>query len=323
MGYTNYGSAKDGENVSSRNGIDSGVNQPSFIGFRGTEDLGNGLKAGFNMQYRLNPDNGEFVGSGSSARDTFLFVQGGFGTVAAGRLTTPQEAFLGSIDPFASAGIVGYGESYTRGAQLINGSAVTRLNNTVAYISPAFSGLTVTAAYSWSALADESNGNKSAGGDARVWALSPVYKNGPLVVGANYHQVKLKTTAGDGDKETVWDLGASYDFGVAKLAAAYGQDKVEFEGESEKVKQWFVGVTVPVGAAGKVMATYGEAELKKVSGAEVDRWAVGYTHDLSKRTMAYATYGSLDLGREADEIGFKGYKSAYERGIGVGLQHRF
>ncbi|MGQ5488687.1 porin [Thauera sp. ZXT1-4] len=343
MGYTNFGSSKDGVNVSSRNGIDSGVKDPSFIGFRGVEELGNGLKAGFDLQQRINPENGEYYSSGASARDNILFLSGGFGTVAAGRMTTPQEKLLGSIDPFASANTVaGYGEGYTRGAQLITGGATTRLDNTVAYVSPSFSGLTVTVAYTWDALGQESNGNEGtfapldpsaptdaeilAGVDAQVWAVSPVYKNGPLTLGANYHKVELKSSNAvlNSIEETVWDLAAAYDFGVVKLSAAYGQDKIEGDGDSAKVKQWFVGASAPIGAAGAVQLVYGQAELDE-SGvdAEIDRWAVGYTHALSKRTTAYAMYGQLDLGNDADLIGFTGYKSAYERGLGLGVQHRF
>jgi len=330
MGYTNMGSSKDGLNVGSRNGIDSGVKDPSFVGFRGVEDLGNGLKAGFDLQQRLNPDSGEFYSAGGSARDNILFVQGGFGTVAMGRMTTPQDKLLGAVDPFASANnFVGYGETYTRGAQLLTRGATTRLSNSVAYVSPTFSGLTVTGVYSWNATGDESWNNEAqtaTGYDAEAFAISPVYKNGPLTVGFNYHQIKLNSVnaAIDGTKEKVWDLAAAYDFNVVKVGAAYGQDKVEYSGGgSDKVKQWFVGATVPVSAAGAVMASYGETEMDNAAEVEADRWALGYTHALSKRTTAYALYGSLDLGDNAAVLGITGFKGAYERGVGVGLQHRF
>ncbi len=317
MGYS-YSGSHSGD-AESRNGIDSGLLQPSFIGFKGTEDLGNGLKVGFDVQTRLNFDTNEerdYIES-SSRRDSYLFLSGGFGTVAAGRLTTPQNAFLGSLDPFLDSAITGFSTNYTQGAGLLNfvlsGKAdpVTRLDNTVAYISPSFSGLTVTVAYTASALNDERADDDL---DANIWAVSPVYKNGPLTLGANYHKVKVDAIDAT---ETVWDLGAAYDFGVVKLAAAYGQDKLELGGDDGKVKQWFLAATVPVSAAGNVVLAYGQQEIDDVDDSNNDRFSIGYHHSLSKRTTVYAQYGDYDI--EENSLAGEGYESKF----GLGVRHTF
>ncbi|ENO75049.1 porin [Thauera sp. 63] len=311
MGYT-YSGSHSGD-AESRNGIDSGQLQPSFIGFKGTEDLGNGLKVGFDFQTRLNIDTNEeldFAGS-NSRRDAFLFLSGGFGTVAAGRLTTPQNAFLGSLDPFLDSAITGFSTNYTQGAALLAGTNITRLDNTVAYISPSFSGLKVTAAYTASALNNEQADDDL---DANIWAISPVYSNGPLTVGANYHRVKLD--AADAT-EKVWDLGAAYDFGMVKLSAAYGQDKLEVGSDDAKVKQWFVAATVPVSAAGNVLLAYGQQEIDDVDNSNNDRFSIGYHHSLSKRTTVYAQYGDYDI--EENSLAGEGYESKF----GLGVRHTF
>ncbi|AWI79576.1 porin [Parazoarcus communis] len=321
MGYVNFGDSKT-SGVDSRNAIDSGLYAPSYLGFKGVEDLGNGLKVGFDFQTRLNIDRNEQrdqVSSGSR-RDAYLYVAGGFGTVAAGRLTTPQDSLLGSVDPMGSSVMAGYQLTYNQGANLL-GANVTRLDNVLAYISPSFGGFKVTVAYTGNGIGEESNGNESAAGDARIWAISPVYSNGPLTVGLNYHRVEMQSTvaAVDGLTEKVWDVAAAYDFGVVKLSAAYGGDKLDNNGGD--VRQWFVGASIPVSTAGKVGLVYGRSDDDDRSNAEDSRWAVGYTHDLSKRTMAYAQYGSMDIDSNSRNTGYNG--AMYERALGVGLLHKF
>ncbi|HHY49544.1 MAG TPA: porin [Alphaproteobacteria bacterium] len=313
-GRVDMGYSFKGDNVNSaiddRNGFDSSLLAPSFIGFKGVEDLGNGLKVGFDVQTRLDFDVNEerdFLAS-PSRRDAFLYVAGGFGTVAMGRLTTFQDSLLGSVDPMVNSAL-GYAGTWTQAASGL-GYDNSRLDNVLAYISPNFSGLTVKAAYTFNA-----NGQETGNGDVEVWAVSPVYQNGPLMVGANYHQVDVD---GANAEETVWDLAAAYDFGMVKLSAAYGEDETEIGANSETVKQWFVGATVPVGAAGKVALVYGEQENDDVANSQTERWGIGYTHDLSKRTTLYAQYGSYDY----DTNSFDGL-SGYEDGFIAGIQHRF
>jgi len=344
LGYSYWGSNVDSD-VGNRNAIDSNGQKTSFLGFKGAEDLGNGLKAGFDMQYRLNPDQGNFDGTGSR-RDVFVYLNGGFGTVALGRLTHFQDSLLTSVDPFGASNLTGYGGSWTQGANLVgllaneatassvgDGGRTTRLDNVIAYISPNFSGLTVKAAFTKDGIGNESKGNEAnlsatSLPDAQVWAISPVYQNGPLTVGANYHEVELQSAqvGVDGIEEKVWDLAAAYDFGMVKLSAAYGQDKLTAAGENLKVKQWFVGASAPVGAAGKVALVYGQNEIDNESNSDTTRWALGYTHNLSKRTSVYAEYVDYDYEENGlggiGKVGL-GNSDGYERGLGVGLVHTF
>ncbi|MBV2204918.1 MAG: porin [Pseudomonas sp.] len=323
--------------VGSKTSIDSGIANGNRLGFRGTEDLGNGLKAGFVLEQGFYVDQGTGRGDGMVSRQSYLSLGGGFGTVLAGRVYTFQDQLRGTFDPFGNGTVGQIGNVY---------AAEVRLNNTVAYVSPNFSGFTVKAAYS-TEMGDNQSGASGAFmgsgsgttnealenyGDTTVFAISPMYQNGPLTLALNYHQAEAQDVAPvDKYELTNWDIGASYDFGVAKLAAMYGNREADDNvGTYMDRDQWMVGVTVPVGAAGAVLASWTQAEDDKLGGAEARQWALGYTHALSKRTGLYAVYA--DIKNDAGNAGAKlnaavGDASnggeGYQEGFQVGLRHSF
>ncbi len=322
MGFQ-HTSSSDTSTFKSRSGLDSGMLNGSRIGFKGVEDLGNGLKVSFVQENAVGAD----VGSGPTmTRQSLLALSGGFGTVAAGRQYTPQYGLVSSIDPFGT-GTVG-DVTYGRGVYVMGAAAAPttiRLNNLGAYVSPTFSGFNVIAGYTAAGLTDEAVTLKGAdSANAKVWAINPNYANGPIKAGLNYHQVKIDALD---YKDKVWDLGASYDFGVAKLAGLYGQMKNTTAGFDTKTKQYMLGVTVPVGAAGNVLASYSrnkttdEASLN----AKASKYALGYTHNLSKRTTAYVAYAKISTNSDAE--GAFSVRAAgtddYTSGLNIGLRHNF
>ena len=301
------------DGVGSRTAIDSGMQSGNRLGFKGTEDLGNGLKAGFVLEQGFFVDNGQSRNDGNWSRQSFLSLSGGFGTVALGRMYSPQYNLLASVDPFGT-GTVGQANNLYANE--------TRLSNAAAYVSPSFSGLNVTVAYSTQAngTLQEAADNT---GDVQVWAISPVYQNGPLMVGLNYHQMQANDVTPD-PKTKVWDIGGSYDFGVAKLAAIYGNRDTDNGNEGD---YWMIGVSAPVGAAGKVMASYNSASIDvgAADDQEARQWAVGYEHSLSKRTNLYAAYA--DIKNEDGATFSTGDASngglGYQEGLSVGVRHKF
>ena len=302
------------DSIGSRTGVDSGQQSGNRLGFKGTEDLGNGLKAGFVLEQGFFVDNGQSRSDGNFSRQSYVSLSGGFGTVALGRLYSPQFNLLGAVDPFG-----------TGTAGQVNNLYVndTRLSNTIAYITPNFSGITVTAAYS--AQADgikQENADNT--GDLQAWAISPVYSNGPLMVGLNYHQIQANDVTPD-PKTKVWDIGGTYDFGMVKVAAMYGNRDTDSAQESDF---WMLGATVPVGAAGKVLLSYTSAETNVVGAAadrESEQWAIGYTHDLSKRTNLYAAYADIDNenGASASVGDASNGGLGYQQGLTIGVRHMF
>ncbi|OMG56669.1 hypothetical protein BJN45_03395 [Azonexus hydrophilus] len=306
MGYINAKANNAGTSKQSFSGIQSGNQMGSRVGFRGTEDLGNGLKALFTLEYGLNAD----VGAGSwtgTARQSFLGLTGNFGTAVAGRLQNPGYNFASKYDVLGAAVWSPVGQlSDNAGLSISARDGLGRLDNAVAYISPSFSGLTIIAAH---AFGEQVKNNPIRGADTdpqAVWALAAEYTLGDLNVGAVYH--KLNDIGGTDSAQAEHDraeyaLGASYDFKVVKLSALYqraSDDNVgNVRSDDDSTKLWQVGVGVPVGAKGMVEVAYGRYKNDRDNGrADLDAkaWGVNYEHSLSPRTVAYVGYGRLNNG---------------------------
>ena len=321
-GLVDMGVSYRGDNivngVGSKTAIDSGMDSGSRLGFRGVEDLGNGLKAGFVLEQGLNVDRGTSAQGGRSyGRQSYLSLGGGFGTFILGRINTPQKNLQDAFDPFGGGTVGQMTNIYTQ--------AVSRLDNTAAYITPNFGGLTVTAAYSTQVSGQELVDNT---GDVRAWAISPRYTNGPLDIGLNYQRAKQHGVSG-ATANKVWDLAAAYDLGVAKLSAMYGQNKDN--PQWEKATFWMVGATVPVGPAGKVLVSYNRAKAEDV-GANKDsgrssQWALGFVHAQSEPTEIYTAYADINNKNEdvifADSGDSSNAGEGYQRGFNLGIRHRF
>lgn len=348
-GVVDYGYQWTGDSrvsgVDSRSALDGGVSAGNRIGFKGTEDLGNGLKAGF--VYEMGFGRSETSGGTISSlnRQSYVSLSGGFGTVALGRQYAPQHLMIvQNIDPF------GFGKGTVASlANVYKGDA--RLDNLVAYVSPNWGGFSFVAGWTNNFANDESIGNGygfDANANGRAWAFSPSYKNGPIYVGANFHQIHFNAVQGSTavattslDAIKVWDLAGTYDFGVVKLGAIYGvrDEQGTVAAADVKFKQWAVTAAVPVGAAGKIQAVYGrrKAEFDSGSDGKSSQWGVGYEHALSKRTAIYTAYADVNNNNAAETVR-GGYAAAnitdategngvagggYERGFNVGIRHSF
>lgn len=323
--------------VGSKTSIDSGIANGNRLGFRGTEDLGNGLKAGFVLEQGFFVDQGTGRGDGAMSRQSYLSLAGGFGTVLAGRVYAFQDSLKFAIDPFGNGTVGQVGNVY---------AGEVRLNNTVAYVSPDFSGFSVKLAYSTEIGDNQSGGsgafmgsglgttneNTANAGDVTVFAINPMYVNGPLTLGLNYHVAEAQDVPAASARElTNYDLAAAYDFGVVKVSALFGNRTIDAAGvEVNDRDQWMIGLTAPVGANGKVLASWTEAEDDRLGGAEARQWALGYTHALSKRTGLYAVYADIknDDGSAGQTLGAtvgdaSNGGEGYQEGFQVGLRHSF
>lgn len=291
-------------------GVVNGVLSGSRIGFRGTEELGNGLKAVFVLEQGFDIGNGvasPAVGSDEKVADTagktlvdgdsvfsrqaYVGLSGSFGTVSVGRQYAPGYFF--NYDSTAGAS-VGPQSLLSNGAGMsITPNSAARWDNSVAYTG-SFSGLTARAIYSMKAIETDPNPN-----DDDAYGLSLDYANGPLAVGAVY-QVMQKGGAEDQEE---WGLGGSYNFGIVKLVGSYQQaDGLGFAKNSE-ADVWQIGLVVPVGAAGNVHVAYGEADFDNVKDSGAESWSIAYTHALSKRTTAYAAYNNTENEKATGKFG--------------------
>jgi len=258
----------------------SGINS-SRLGFRGEEDLGGGMKAGFWLEGQLYND----VGQGANATTPFNFqrratvsVMGGFGEVRIGRDYTPSFWNTTVFDPFGTNGV---GQSMTPGmgpAGATNTNAV-RANNSVGYFLPGNLG----GIYGQAMMAMGENTASVKTNNYTGFRVG--YAAGPLNVAYAYGKTEGATDAADTKYS---NLGASYDLGVANLMVTWAEEKT---GAGAKTTGQLIGATMPMGA-GQIRAAYSRYNVA-ASSDDWNKLAIGYVHNLSKRTALYATYARV------------------------------
>jgi len=312
-----FGSSKNNDYT----GVVGGVLSGNRIGFRGTEDLGNGLKAVFQLENGFDIGNGvasPAVGGDSVfSRQAYVGLQGAFGTVSLGRQYAP--GYFANYDA-ALAGLLSPQSTLTSQAGLtITPNSGARWDNSVVYTGT-FGAVSTRAIYS--AFTQESETLASNESSDDRWGLGVDYANGPVKVGAVYHS--LKQVGSDSQKE--WYVGGEYNFGVLALAGSY-QSARDFGAADTDKRVWNLGVMVPVGAAGKVLVSYGNLKERDLDDRDVKNWMVGYTHALSKRSTAYAGYNRTsndDAATFGALNGTIGAEAGEDAGIFVvGMRHAF
>ena len=334
----------------------------SYIGFRGTENLGNGLNALFQFESDAKFDNG---GSLSTSRDSFVGLGGNFGKVLLGTLTAPTRALGARLDVNTGEGIssntavlgkLGGALSYGDGLKgLVTGSGINQFNangrsndttslfdsrhkNAIAYVSPSFSGFQATAAY----MANENKSEGAAPINTSAYDLGLTYDNGPIYIGGTYAEVRVKNDVASflpaDTKVKEARLGGMYDFGVATIRGLYARTKLEGSGTDVKQNVWGLGGTYNVTANGRITAQYYSANDLDGTGADDNTGAkfytIGYEHSLSKRTMLKANYAYLKNDSMTSTNGAGGYDFGYNSsgfagdeikvsGLQLGLRHAF
>ena len=316
-----------------------GGNVNSRLGFRGVEDLGNGLKATFNLESGFSADDGtNYMGQDGLAftRTSTVGLAGNFGEVRLGRMLTSSYLAVSRYDAFGDTGI---------GASLAWNIPQTgyapRTENAISYTSPNFSGFKFGAEYGF--------GEKKDARDSRYIGVGATYDNGPLSLGLGFDRINnvgyaaavpagtnpVTTAVAEklGDDLTSWQLGGSYNFGVAKLLSFYKHtnEKNVATGNKDKFKTFGLGVTAPVGAAGEVKVAYNDYRLSPNAGKtqKANQLSLGYVHNLSKRTALYGTYAYI---KNKDGLAFQlngamagaGLKDGEKQhGLQLGVRHAF
>lgn len=299
--YYARSTATDADSVTSING---GGQSGSRIGFKGTEDLGNGLKAMFVLEYGLNNDVDAGVGE-NLARQQLIGLTGSFGTFVAGRAQTAGYDFACGTSTLAGSALDSQAKLGV--STLLTCGGAGRQNNAVAYISPSFGGLTFAVNH---ARVTE------AGNDANGTLLSASYANGPLKAAVTWGGIDFKG-APDSDE---WGVRASYDFGVATVGGHWQNSDV---GNTDDDK-WQIFGAIPVSANGAVHLQYA---ANNMDGDDNDSkaWTIAYTHSLSKRTNVYTGYTRVtNEDGVARAAGFATPSAGGNSGVfALGLRHSF
>lgn len=312
-----YGLTKTGGNVNSR------------LGFRGVEDLGNGLKATFNLEAGVSVDDGKdyFTGNGMAFRRTSTVgLAGSFGEVRFGRMLTSSYLAVSRYDAFGDTGAGG--SLAWSGGQ--TGYSV-RAENAISFTSANYDGFKFGGEYGF--------GEKKKARDGRYIGVGANYDNGPLSLGLGFDRVNnvggTSIPPALGEDLTTWHLGGAYNFGVAKLMSFYKHtdEKNVFTGTKDKFKTFGLGVTAPVGAAGQVKVAYNNYRLSPNAGKtqKANQLSLGYVQNLSKRTALYGTYAylknnkkngiGLQLNGAMTGAGLS--KNGVQHGLQLGIRHAF
>jgi predicted porin len=350
--YSQGNAAGGGKNKFS--GI-SNINAGNRLGFKGEEALGNGLKAVFTLEYGLDIDKNEGVGTGGlNARQQFVGLSSNFGTVSLGRQYAPGFNATANNDALEATDMGIQSSLSVYAGNSITPNSPARYNNSIAYTSNNLSGFTVSAIYGFGESTDTSgnslrtfNDNQISTTDNGKLGLGLNYANGPINLDAVYQsrqnvRLSVPLTPGTGDDINEWYLGGSWDFKVVKAYASYqaldnnnrGDVLTPYENAfiAKKNDIWTVGLSVPVFSNGLVGLSYGKLSVDNRNAPDGDSWGWGamYTHNLSKRTALYAAYTYFDNDSDSVPVqtqvaGGSGVGALGESNytFGAGIRHSF
>jgi predicted porin len=334
------GSSKVESNVNGVNSsltttrLDSNGVSTSRFGFKGSEDLGGGLKANFQLEQGINVDTGSQGHAGVAFdRQSWVGLSGGFGEVQLGKTWSPYDDVRSTNNDTFNANIAASFNTWV-GYQ-------DRLNNSIKYQSPNFGGFSGAVSYS---LGEDNKAGVSA---SRIAAIGGLYANGPVSVGVAYQEqtqtggvnstfsalpgfgnnnlfgLAPQLAASFTGKTKYALINGSYDFGVAKLIGGYNkvdQDvNVGAVADKYQANEFNLGVEVPLAANMKLGAGYAESKLKG-NGTDFGKtkgFSAALTYSLSKRTTVYGALTNTKFDAIGANINAKSELYA------VGVNHTF
>ena len=330
--------------------VTSGVSAGSRLGFRGVEDLGGGMAALFTLETGISMDTGGAPQLANVknpagvlfARQSFVGLKSGAGTITLGRQYNPYFYTVNAIDPF------GTGHEGNSGNIMAFTGSNGRSSNSIMYASPDFAGFKGELLYQFG----EQIGNVQSGRSING-AIS--YSNGPLLVRLAANRTNNDTAGQTSIPVTKNNiLGVVYDFKVVKMTAGYAtlkapsaivyaQEALGFytatpyrsaatvakydtpARTTTDVRDFLIGATIPVGP-GNILASYIRRKDKTSYNQGATQAAIGYEYYLSKRTVWYNEYSRIrndngagyTVGNAGDVTGGSG-----DKGFATGFRHTF
>jgi len=308
------------QELKSRLELNNGPVGPSNrVGVKGSEDLGNGLKAIYQVEFGVRLADGDFSAANGdrgsiSMRNTFVGLAGGFGTFVVGRHDTPLKISTGKLDMFADT-IADY-----NGPLAFND---VRADNAIAYISPSFSGFqAMGAVHAGGGATVDGRYNVNSDSLAEAWSLAAIYSNGPFYASAAYESLSEDMTLSSfvedtdlTDDFTKWRFGLGLlDWNGFSLTGVYeDRNNTGFVNDQDS-SSWMVQAGYAFGNSG-ITAGYGsldrDADFNDTFGdvgsfndvrdaiddalnGDLNQWTISFDHNFSKRTKAYVMYTNID-----------------------------
>lgn len=272
-------------------------------GMMGTEDLGGGLKAKFQLEAGFNIDDGTQAQGRQFGRHAWVGLAGNFGEIRLGRQTT-----ILADGPWATTGGYANYDAWGAAANGTFGNAgsvatdVVRTNNTLKYLTPTMGGFTGTLAW-----APAEDGAAPGGGAGKYWSLGAGYVNGPVNVQFGYESFDTRLVP---QSTKQWTLAGAYDLGVVRLGASVeraSRNNVDDKGYALSVGAPFGPMTIDLEWASE----------KTDGGTKAQALNIRGVYNLSKRTHLYVfvTDGTAKTATAGDKSSLSKFQ--------VGVRHLF
>ena len=309
-GILDVGYTRNGGSIFSSTGLSNSTNGlGSRLGFKGVEDLGGGLKAGFVLETGIQNDSGagqinpstnniaasSVPGSLQFGRLSYVNLAGNSGEVRLGRDIVPSYYNDVVYDPFG--GLTVAAGLNTVGSFITVGPTNLRASNMVSYFTPgSLGGFFAQLSYAIGENASNTGVNKD---DGRYGGIRVGYAAGPLSIAAAAGKTTDTITAtGQSNDRKQANIGGTYDFGVAKLFANYTRTSQDHFGAVSNgadlvTKGYLLGVTAPVGP-GLIRASYSRIKDTDLDNKVSKKLGIGYQYNLSKRTALFATVARIN-----------------------------
>ena len=264
--------------------------QSSLLGVRGTEDLGGGLKAFFQLETAFKPDQND---TAFAARNSGVGLQGGWGSVLMGRWDMPFKTATIAVDPFGDLTIGGLNATMSS-TNSTRAQFDRREQNVLQYWSPSFGGF----AFRLAGSSNEGKGCTTSGTPAVTTCLNPrdyganvTFTRGPVYLFYAYEE--HKDISASVSKEDANALGGSFEFGAFKLGGQYQEIK---KTGTTKIKNWMANGVFTFGA-NQLILQYMNSKDGAANNAEqpdCDNASIGWQYNFTKRTFFLAQYTKID-----------------------------
>lgn len=293
--------------------VQSGAISGSRLGFRGSEDLGDGLKAIFLLEAGINVDDGTSGQGGVLfGRQSWVGVSTRAGDLTVGRQYSPN---FFTIITYGLGGGMAWGNA----SNYFTDNSPLRVNNSISYVSPSFGGLKGRVFY----VLGENTTLPGGSHVGNIHSASLQYDAGRFSAGASYEE--RRTTQANTDR--FYAAGASYRFDAVKLGVLAQARRDDADVAASNALE--VGALVPLGP-GALLIDAGWYRARSVVNGNAAAYSVRYDYNLSKRTMVYAGAAHIrnDAGAQFGINGNTGPAFAVARGedpraLIVGVRHAF
>jgi predicted porin len=332
------------------------------LGFKGSEDLGNGLKAIFMLDFQYDTteaNNGKVkttkgasvTGSTTSLatpvgvtgtapgaltsasatdsitdRDQWLGLAGNFGQVRFGTISTLYKSHGAMIDPIYRT--AAQGRDFGLQSRLHAGAGETgqgRAEDTIRYDSPSWNGLKVGATYTIQTETQADNDSDS------PYNVGAEYQNGPFLVFADY------ITSDAGGDDSAYKVGGKYDLSLSPLMISFlaqyevddglisARGSNQTAGKGDGADTWMLGATA---AMGNAMAYFGYGNGEDGGSGSMassyNVWQLMASYNFSKRTMAYAGFSEIDCDKSDNNVcSAVGSNGGEDDKLSFGMKHKF